>query len=73
MGNSNSYLDKSCIWCYARCMDFQTAEQILLENGYKFFYEKIVSGRSYDDPDGNEVMLTNSEVITLAEKITSGG
>jgi len=50
-------------------MNFQIAEAVLREHGYKFFYCRMLSGRCYEDPDGTEVFLSESEVIQLAEEL----
>ena len=52
-------------------MDFQQAEQVLLENGWHFYYNKMLSGRCYDNPEGVEVFLSEKEVIAEAEAISN--
>ena len=52
-------------------MNFQQAEQVLFENGWRYYYNKMLSGRSYDDPNGVEVFLSEKEVIQLAEEISN--
>lgn len=50
-------------------MNFQEAEQLLLDSGYQYYYNKMLSGRCYDTPEGEEVFLTESEVIKLANEL----
>ena len=47
-------------------MTFDEARELLLASGYKFYYNKMLSGGSYDTPEGEEVFLSESEVIKLA-------
>ena len=50
-------------------MDLSEAEKVLRDHGYRFYYAKMLSGRSYDDPEGNEVFLSSQDVLRLATEL----
>ena len=52
-------------------MDFLEAKGILVKKGYKYYCARMISGYDFDDPEGNQVFLTETEIISLAEDAQS--
>ena len=52
-------------------MDFLEAKGILVKKGYKYYCARMISGYDFDDPEGNQVFLTETEIISLAQDAQS--
>ena len=50
-------------------MTFLDAVSLLEEKGYSYFGRLMSSGCDFDDPNGERLYLTESEVIKLAESL----
>lgn len=50
-------------------MTFTEAVDKLTEAGYYYFGRRMISGCDFDDPNGECLLLTENEVIKLAESL----
>ena len=50
-------------------MTFTEAVNALETVGYKYYGQLMMSGCDFDDPDGNQLYLTEKQTIELAESL----
>ena len=50
-------------------MDFTDAVALLVEQGYRYYGRRMLSGYDFDTPSGEQLYLTEEEVVLQAEKL----
>ena len=51
-------------------MEFTEAVSLLVEQGYTYYGQRMLSGCDFDTPSGEQLYLTREEVLLRAERIT---
>jgi len=51
-------------------MTTQEAIKILEEVGYIYYFQRMVSGYEFDNPEGETIHLTDGEIVKLANNIS---